>query len=394
MDVARRAASAAHETFVELRDVHKTYDGHHFAVAGVSCTIARGEFLTFLGPSGSGKTTALMMLAGFEVPTRGDILLQGHTLARVPPHRRNMGVVFQSYALFPHMTVAENVGFPLSVRGISGVGARERIARALQLVDLPGLERRRPSELSGGQQQRVALARALIFDPDIVLMDEPLGALDKQLREQLQIEIKSIQRQLGVTVVYVTHDQSEALTMSDRIAVFHRGAIQQIDTPQALYDRPASAFVAQFVGQNNLLEGVIESVEEDYCLVRTRGERSVIAQLVGRSEPGSSVVLCVRPEDIEINPTRTGPNVFGATLRDCVYYGDHLRTRVVLPGNEELSIKIERSRPMDCTPGRAVHVSWLPEKCRVLPAESSPVRPCASIDRQVATTRVPPGSLT
>ncbi len=258
---------------VEFRRVTKTYDGQVLAVADLDLSIAKGEFVTFLGPSGSGKTTSLMMLAGFEDPTAGDILLAGRSVRRIPPHRRNIGMVFQSYALFPHMSVAENVAFPLSVRGVARTAMAERVAKALSQVRLSGFEDRRPAALSGGQQQRVALARALVFDPDLVLMDEPLGALDKQLREQLQLEIKHLHAVLGVTVVYVTHDQSEALTLSNRIVVFNGGRAQQVGTPSEIYEAPESSFVAQFIGENNRIDGRIAAIDGAYCLVDTPAGR-------------------------------------------------------------------------------------------------------------------------
>ncbi len=233
------------ETLVRFEGVRKTYGGGGpAAVASLDLDIARGELLTLLGPSGSGKTTTLMMLAGFELPSAGRILLEGRDIARLPPHRRGIGVVFQSYALFPHMSVAENVGFPLSVRGVSRHDQGKRVAKALETVRLQGFGDRRPAQLSGGQQQRVALARALVFEPPIVLLDEPLGALDKALREEMQLEIRHIHQRLGVTMMYVTHDQAEALTLSDRIAVFEGGRVRQLADPRRLYDRPADAFVA------------------------------------------------------------------------------------------------------------------------------------------------------
>jgi putative spermidine/putrescine transport system ATP-binding protein len=252
---------------VEFIDVRKTYDGETLVVKNLNLEIGRGEFLTLLGPSGSGKTTSLMMLAGFEAPTSGDIRLAGRSIARLPPHRRDIGMVFQNYALFPHMTVAENLAFPLSVRKIPKPEIGERVTKALNMVHLARFGARRPAELSGGQQQRVALARALVFDPQLVLMDEPLGALDKQLREHMQLEIKHIHESLGVTVVYVTHDQTEALTMSDRIAVFNQGIIQQIDLPDRLYQQPANSFVANFIGENNRLNGIVREVSEGICRV-------------------------------------------------------------------------------------------------------------------------------
>src|SRR5574343_1549113 len=223
---------------VRFAGVQKTYDGEQLVVRALNLDIQRGEFLSLLGPSGSGKTTTLMMLAGFESPTAGDILLDGAPITRTPPHKRNFGMVFQNYALFPHMTVADNVAYPLTVRKVPKAEIATRVAKALDMVQLGGKGERFPGQLSGGQQQRVALARALVFEPQLVLMDEPLGALDKQLREHMQMEIKHIHQRLGVTVVYVTHDQGEALTMSDRVAVFHQGEIQQIAPPRELYETP------------------------------------------------------------------------------------------------------------------------------------------------------------
>ena len=233
---------------VRFENVQKSCDGETFVVKNLNLDIANGEFLTMLGPSGSGKTTSLMMLAGFEPATHGEVFLAGRPINNVPPHKRGIGMVFQNYALFPHMTVAENLAFPLAVRKLGKEEITRKVARALEMVELPDFGTRRPAQLSGGQQQRVAVARALVFEPDLVLMDEPLGALDKQLREQMQYEIKHIHENLGVTVVYVTHDQSEAMTMSDRIAVFNDGVIQQLSTPDRLYESPQNAFVAQFIG--------------------------------------------------------------------------------------------------------------------------------------------------
>ncbi len=250
--------------------VEKSYDGRTLAVRGLTLDVAQGEFLTLLGPSGSGKTTTLNMLAGFERPTRGEILLGGRPVDRLPPYERNIGMVFQNYALFPHMTVGENVAFPLSVRRMPRAKIAERVQRALAMVRLEAFSERRPAQLSGGQQQRIALARALVFEPSLVLMDEPLGALDKKLREQMQIEIKLLHERLGLTVVYVTHDQSEALTMSDRIAVFHDGQVMQQGTPDVLYSQPRDAFVAGFIGENNMLSGTVEAIANGTCARRAR----------------------------------------------------------------------------------------------------------------------------
>jgi ABC-type Fe3+/spermidine/putrescine transport system ATPase subunit len=243
------------DVIVSFRGVRKTYDGETLVVKSLDLDIHRGEFLTLLGPSGSGKTTCLMMLAGFEFPTGGEIWLDGELLNTVPPHKRNIGMVFQNYALFPHLTVEQNVAYPLTVRKLSAAERAERVAHALKMVQMERFAKRYPAQLSGGQQQRIALARALVFEPKLVLMDEPLGALDKQLREHMQYELKALHEKLGVTFVYVTHDQGEALTMSDRVAVFDKGIVQQLDTVDCLYESPCNEFVANFIGDSNRLRG-------------------------------------------------------------------------------------------------------------------------------------------
>ena len=293
--------TSSSDILVSFRGVQKSYDGENLIVKDLNLDIRKGEFLTLLGPSGSGKTTSLMMLAGFETPTAGEITLAGKRLNNVPPHKRDIGMVFQNYALFPHMTVAENLAFPLSVRGMSKADVGEKVKRSLSMVQLDAFAGRYPAQLSGGQQQRVALARALVFEPQLVLMDEPLGALDKQLREHMQMEIKHIHQRLGVTVVYVTHDQSEALTMSDRVAVFHQGEIQQIAPPRELYESPRNTFVAQFIGENNRFAGELIERTGDTCTVQLgRGEK-VQALAVNVGQPGDAVSLSIRPERIRLN---------------------------------------------------------------------------------------------
>jgi putative spermidine/putrescine transport system ATP-binding protein len=235
------------KALVCFEHIEKSFDGETLVIKDLNLEISQGEFLTLLGPSGSGKTTMLMMLAGFEIPTHGEIYLDDQPIGNIPPHKRNIGMVFQNYALFPHMTVSENLAYPLQVRKQSKSEIKERVTNVLEMVELGGFGGRFPAQLSGGQQQRIALARALVFEPQLVLMDEPLGALDKNLREQMQYEIKHLHESLNVTVVYVTHDQSEALTMSNRIAVFNDGIIQQLSTPDVLYEKPENAFVAQFI---------------------------------------------------------------------------------------------------------------------------------------------------
>jgi putative spermidine/putrescine transport system ATP-binding protein len=361
--------ASAPQPLVEFRGVEKRYGGGtRPAVAGLDLTVGKGEFLTLLGPSGSGKTTTLMMLAGFETPTAGDIMLDGHSLAKQPPHKRNMGVVFQNYALFPHMSVAQNLAFPLGVRGVRGSDVTERVDEALALVKLDGLGHRRLDALSGGQRQRVALARALIFQPDLVLMDEPLGALDRQLRERLQAEIKRIQRTLGLTIVYVTHDQSEALTLSDRIVVFADGAVQQIGTPQSIYEHPANAFVAGFVGENNGLAGTVSARDGANCMVRLDGGQTIKATAVGDIAPGTRVVTTVRPEHVGMDDgLGTFCNRLDARVDELVYHGDHSRIRATLPGGATLSIRAPRERGI--APADALPIGWCADRCFAFPAD-------------------------
>jgi putative spermidine/putrescine transport system ATP-binding protein len=343
--------------FVSFKGVQKTFDGKTAVVSELNLNVAKGEFLTLLGPSGSGKTTTLMMLAGFEEPTQGYIELDGMPISHLPPHKRNIGMVFQNYALFPHMTVAENVAFPLRVRSTPGREVRDRVAQALKMVSLEGFEKRRPFQLSGGQQQRVAVARALVFNPALVLMDEPLGALDRHLREQMQFEIKKLHRDLGLTVVYVTHDQSEALTLSDRIAVFHDGRIQQIDTPEILYEAPANAFVATFVGENNKLQGTVESADQDFATVRLDGGQRVRATRRDCGAAGSRAVVTVRPEHVHMSDGEAGGHAsLKAHVEDVVFHGDHMRMKLLVPGGGELVIKT-RSRAMGLR-GDTVHVAF------------------------------------
>ncbi|MGL5011529.1 MAG: ABC transporter ATP-binding protein, partial [Paracoccaceae bacterium] len=279
------------DAFVAFDHVQKSYDGVSLVVKDLNLSIAKGEFLTMLGPSGSGKTTCLMMLAGFETATSGEILLAGRPINQVPPHKRGIGMVFQNYALFPHMTVGENLSFPLEVRGMAKDMREGKVKRALDMVQMGAFINRRPSQLSGGQQQRIALARALVFDAELVLMDEPLGALDKQLRERMQFEIKHLHESLGITVVYVTHDQGEALTMSDRVAVFNDGRIQQLAPPADLYERPDNSFVAQFIGENNKLLGTIEEIGGGKCTVRLANGEVIDATPVNVTEKGAKTLV-------------------------------------------------------------------------------------------------------
>lgn len=326
---------------VSFQNIQKSYDGNLLVVKNLNLDIKRGEFLTLLGPSGSGKSTCLMMLAGFEVPTRGDITLNGKRLNSVPPYKRNIGMVFQNYALFPHMTVAENLAFPLKVRKLDTNTTKEKVERVLEMVKLQDFANRFPGQLSGGQQQRVALARALVFEPELVLMDEPLGALDKQLREHMQMEIKHIHESLGVTVVYVTHDQSEALTMSDRVAVFNDGIIQQIAPPRELYEKPENSFVAFFIGENNTLHGKIESINDNICDVRLDNGALVRATGGPLAKVGDFSSLSIRPERVMINAAaREHDGFLVGTIQEFIYLGDHVRVRVDVAGNDTFIVKV------------------------------------------------------
>jgi len=355
------------DPLVRFVGVEKTYDGVTRVVDHLDLDIARGEFLTLLGPSGSGKTTTLMMLAGFEAPTAGEILLEGRAIGRLPPHRREIGMVFQHYALFPHMTVADNVGFPLSVRGLARDEIAARVQKALAMVQLGRLGDRRPSQLSGGQQQRVAVARALVYEPKLVLMDEPLGALDKQLREQMQLEVRRLHRELGVTMVYVTHDQGEALTMSDRIAVFHQGRIQQIGTPDTVYRQPVNAFVARFIGENNRLTGIVERHDGDVCVVVSGGGVRLSGLCTEALAPGRRALVSIRPEQIALGDAPGLDCALSGTLAETIYLGDHLRLRVAVPGLDDVVIKAPPvALPADGSPMR---FGWNAADCRVFALE-------------------------
>jgi putative spermidine/putrescine transport system ATP-binding protein len=311
------------DAILELRDVRRTY-GNVNAVDGVSIVLSSGEFLSFLGPSGSGKTTTLSMIAGLAEPTSGDILLRGQPLNPLPPYRRNIGVVFQNYALFPHMTAENNIAFPLEMRRMPRAEIEQRVAKVLALVGLAKYGSRLPSQLSGGQQQRVALARAIVFEPPLLLMDEPLGALDKKLREQMQLEIKQLHRNLGISIIYVTHDQEEALAMSDRIAVFNNGRIEQLGTPSDLYEHPETRFVANFIGETNLFLGAALEVSTGWCEIDFGGIK-LRARSRGGIAKGQKVAVAVRTErTLLCDPggiQSSAENRVTGTISETVYLG-------------------------------------------------------------------------
>ncbi|MFT6024908.1 MAG: putative spermidine/putrescine transport system ATP-binding protein [Ascidiaceihabitans sp.] len=365
------AKSSDDAAFVEFERVQKSYDGVNLVVKDLNLSMPKGEFLTMLGPSGSGKTTCLMMLAGFETATHGDIRLDGTSINNIPPHKRGIGMVFQNYALFPHMTVAENLAFPLEVRKIGKSEREEKVMRALGMVQMQDFAGRRPTQLSGGQQQRIALSRALVFEPELVLMDEPLGALDKQLRETLQFEITNLAHELGITTVYVTHDQTEALTMSDRVAVFDDGRIQQLAPPDQLYEEPENSFVAQFIGENNTLEGTVKEIKGGVALVQLDNGDLIDAKPVNVTAAGQRTRVSIRPERVEMDPSRLqeGAHTLKAEVLEFIYMGDIFRTRLRVAGTDNFVIKT-RNAPdqVRLKPGQQIEIGWLAEDCRALDA--------------------------
>ena len=353
--------------FVKFEKVDKSYDGKVLVVKDLNLDIAEGEFITMLGPSGSGKTTCLMMLAGFETPTNGEIYFDGNPINNIPPHKRGIGMVFQNYALFPHLSVYENLAFPLKVRKIDKDEIEERINKTLKMVSLTGFENRMPAQLSGGQQQRVAVARALVFDPKLVLMDEPLGALDKNLRESMQYELKHIHETLGVTVVYVTHDQGEALTMSNRIAVFNDGKVQQLSGPNELYEKPVNSFVASFIGENNTFTGTVKDMSADSARIETDTGETIIANPIAVSSAGDKSRVSLRPERVSINPGDQLENRFSAEIKEIIYHGDHTRVRVNLLGSDDFILKVPNaSSDLKLNLGDTLNLGWSSFDCRAL----------------------------
>jgi putative spermidine/putrescine transport system ATP-binding protein len=349
-------------SYLRLQEVVKSYDGKTNAVDRVTIDIARGEFITFLGPSGSGKTTTLMMIAGFEQPSAGAITLDGRDLVLSKPYQRNIGMVFQSYALFPHMTALQNVLFPLQMRHFPKPEMRGRAEQMLALVDLAAFAGRYPRELSGGQQQRVALARGLVFNPDVLLLDEPLGALDKNLREQMQVEIKRIHREIGTTMIYVTHDQTEAMTMSDRIAVFSTGRVEQIGSPLEVYNRPANRFVGEFIGDSNFLAGRVDPAQPGQINLTDIGPVRVAG---ARLPPSGEVDVLIRPERLRLDARGDEDNVFDMTVDDTINYGDS----VLAMGNFRglaLRARIAGTDAAALAPGARIKLHWAPTDAHVL----------------------------
>jgi putative spermidine/putrescine transport system ATP-binding protein len=355
------------DAYLKITDVVKSYDGETNAVDHISIDIKKGEFVTFLGPSGSGKTTSLVMIAGFEEPTAGQILLEGQDLTRLKPWRRNIGMVFQNYALFPHMTVARNVEFPLKMRNWRQSDIRRRVSEVLDLVGLSAFAARHPRELSGGQQQRVALARGLAFNPDVLLLDEPLGALDKNLREQMQVEIKRIHREVGITMIYVTHDQTEAMTMSDRVAVFNHGKLDQVGAPLEVYHKPSTRFVGEFVGDSNFFTGQLHGsgmlMLDGLGMVRVQ---QTACDTVGQTK---AFDVMVRPEKMRIFDKCNDPdmNVFDMNISAIVNYGDSL---MVIGSSGKLPVRVRVTGNYSgllLEEGSTVKVGWRPSEAHLIP---------------------------
>lgn len=363
---------------VQLQRVFKVYDGEA-AVRGVNLEIRRGEFFSILGPSGCGKTTTLRLIAGFEDPTAGDILIRGQSVAHVPPYRRPVNTVFQSYALFNHMTVRDNIAFGLRIQKHGKANIRERVQEALQLVKMESFANRYPAQLSGGQQQRVALARALVNYPAVLLLDEPLGALDLKLRKEMQVELSNLHQELGVTFVMVTHDQEEALSLSDRIAVMHDGAIAQIGTPSDIYDHPQTPFVADFIGDTNLFQGKIERTDHSVLEIATeRGLKLWVRSPEswngnGSTPPTQSVVVSVRPEKIRLSldpheHDHHFPNRFEGRLTNVMYLGTHVHYVVELVSGDRLKIMQPNTATTLPELNTPIYVHWAESDCLALTA--------------------------
>lgn len=351
----------SNDVLVSFRGVQKSYDGENLIVKDLNLEIRKGEFLTLLGPSGSGKTTSLMMLAGFETPTAGEIQLAGRSINNVPPHKRDIGMVFQNYALFPHMTVSENLAFPLSVRGLSKTDISERVKRVLSMVQLDAFAQRYPAQLSGGQQQRVALARALVFEPQLVLMDEPLGALDKKLREDLQDELRQLHRRLGITIVYVTHDQEEAMRLSQRIAIFSHGKIVGLGSGYDLYQNPPNAFVASFLGNSNFLK-----LKAQGNAVASFEGQSLSIRLTSGLQTEQEVLLMVRPEkalalsveQATEQALAAGWNEVSAIVGEVLFLGESQTCTVKTLGGTSMTVKALSAAGMPLKAGDPVRVRW------------------------------------
>lgn len=361
---------ATEKEWLEISNLNKTY-GDFVAVKDIQLSIKNGEFISFLGASGSGKSTTLLSIAGFLEPTSGEILLSKKSIIDKPPHKRNIGMVFQQYSLFPHMSIFENIAFPLKMRKLPKSEIKTKVTNILELVELGEFSDRKPSQLSGGQQQRVALARALVFEPKIILMDEPLAALDKQLRETMQMEIRQIHEKLGLTVIYVTHDQEEALKMSDRIAVFNNGSIEQVGTPTELYDRPTSQYVAQFLGDSNVFHGEISLVNDGFVTMVDKEGNHLRTATDLNFNKGDHVIVMVRPEKVDIQKdinSERSTNILKAKIKESIYLGESYKYNVITSSGETFLVKkqINNIDEQQFKNGDVVYITWEDENAVVL----------------------------
>ena len=356
------------EYAVELKEVSKHF-GPVVAVDTVSLSIGDGEFFSLLGPSGCGKTTTLRLIAGFELPTEGDVCIDGQLQGETPPYRRPVNTVFQNYALFPHMTVFRNVAFGLEMQKVPKGDIRQRVLEALEMVQLPGMENRKPHQLSGGQQQRVALARALVNRPQVLLLDEPLGALDLKLRKAMQLELKALQARVGITFVYVTHDQEEALTMSERIAVMNHGQVLQVGPPEEIYEQPTDRFVADFIGETNFLEGQARESQAGEAAVVVGGVLTLYVPMEGRVEIGEEVTVAIRPEKISLHAEPAGPRAIPGIVQEVIYTGTDTRYLVQLTEKAIVAVRQQNvgiGAPVVFPVGAKVYLHWQPESARLL----------------------------
>ncbi len=356
------------KVIVSLKDVNKVYNGENHVVKNLNLDVYEGEFFTLLGSSGCGKTTTLRMIAGFEEITSGSITVEGEDIANKEPFERNVNTVFQSYALFPHMTIYDNVAYGLKMKKVSKQEIAKRVPEMLDLVQLGGFEGRYPSQLSGGQKQRVAIARALINQPRVLLLDEPLGALDLKLRKQMQLELKRLQRKLNITFIYVTHDQEEALSMSDRIAIMNNGILEQIDVPEKIYENPKTQFVATFIGETNIFEGCVDSIADgDIHVMLECG--NVIARSDINFAPNEMVVISIRPERIKYSETPVDGFALKGFIKEQVYVGSVLKNIIVLPNGHE--VKIERLAGQKIPVTGEVFIYWDINDAKIVPSESN-----------------------
>ncbi|RPI92553.1 MAG: ABC transporter ATP-binding protein [Chloroflexi bacterium] len=363
----------ASEFAIEMQDVLKQFitpeGGILSAVNHVTMQIKDGEFFSLLGPSGCGKTTSLRMIAGFELPTAGKIFIHGKEMSQVPAFQRPVNTVFQQYALFPHMTVEQNIGFGLEMKGVSREERSQRVSEALEMVRLPGMEMRRPKQLSGGQQQRIALARALVNKPEVLLLDEPLGALDLKLRKEMQLELKTLQREVGITFIYVTHDQEEALTMSDRIAVMSKGVALQIGKPEEIYERPASKFVADFIGETNFIDGVVKAQNGSTVEVELDGTGVVCVESSRTFTNGQQVSVAARPEKLRLNSEIKDGNNISGRVEDVIYIGTDTHYGVRFAGGQKVRVReqnVNQEYHQLFSPGQEVTVSFTRTSPRIL----------------------------